>query len=115
MQFQCFDAVGWAQEGHPACKKLSGEMLAWFSVWGEMQIFTSILRHFSFFIKFRILMLEKGGVSCSHYFCCYTVLYGEDDYLVNLKAASKTTKFRDFTVIFPVFSKMHRDFADFLP
>ena len=24
--------VGW-QEGHPACKKLSGEVLAWLSVW----------------------------------------------------------------------------------
>jgi len=29
--------VGW-QEGHPACKKLSGGTLAWLSVWGEMQI-----------------------------------------------------------------------------
>jgi len=26
------------QEGHPTCKKLSGEMLAWLSVWGEVQI-----------------------------------------------------------------------------
>ena len=26
------------QEGYPACKKLSGWMLAWLSVWGEMQI-----------------------------------------------------------------------------
>jgi len=25
------------QEGHPACKKLSGEVLAWLSVWSEMQ------------------------------------------------------------------------------
>ena len=25
------------QEGHPACKKLSGEVLAWFSVWSEVQ------------------------------------------------------------------------------
>jgi len=25
------------QEGHPACKKLSGEMLAWLSLWSEMQ------------------------------------------------------------------------------
>jgi len=24
--------VGW-QEGHPACKKLSGGVLAWLSVW----------------------------------------------------------------------------------
>jgi len=29
MWMKCFDAVGWAAEGHPACKKLSGEMLAW--------------------------------------------------------------------------------------
>ena len=28
--------VGW-QEGHPACKKLSGAVLAWLSVWSEMQ------------------------------------------------------------------------------
>ena len=25
------------QEGHPACKKLSGVVLAWLSVWSEMQ------------------------------------------------------------------------------
>jgi len=25
------------QEGYPACKKLSGEVLAWLSVWSEMQ------------------------------------------------------------------------------
>jgi len=29
--------VGW-QEWHPACKKLGGGMLAWLSVWGEVQI-----------------------------------------------------------------------------
>jgi len=28
--------VGW-QEGHPACKKLSGGMLVWLSVWSEVQ------------------------------------------------------------------------------
>jgi len=28
--------VAW-QEGHPACKKLSGEVLAWLSVWSEVQ------------------------------------------------------------------------------
>jgi len=25
------------QEGHPACKKLGGEVLAWLSVWSEVQ------------------------------------------------------------------------------
>jgi len=29
-------SVGW-QEGHPACKKLSGGVLAWLSVWSQMQ------------------------------------------------------------------------------
>jgi len=28
--------VGW-WEGHPACKKLSGAVLAWLSVWGVVQ------------------------------------------------------------------------------
>jgi len=36
----CFSAltllVG-RQEGHPACEKLSGGVLAWLSVWSEMQ------------------------------------------------------------------------------
>jgi len=37
----------------------------------------------------------------------FLLLYvnGGDDYLVNLKAVSKTTKCRDLTVIFPVFFK----------
>ena len=30
-------------------------------------------------------------------------VYGGDDYFVNLKVVSKTTKYRDFTVISPVF------------
>ena len=34
---QCFDAVVWWQEGHPACKKLSGGVLAWLPVWSEVQ------------------------------------------------------------------------------
>ena len=28
--------VGW-QEGHPACKKLSGGVLVWLSVWSKVQ------------------------------------------------------------------------------
>jgi len=28
------------QEGHPACKKLSGGVLVWLSVWGEVKICT---------------------------------------------------------------------------
>ena len=40
IHFLCFSVltllVG-RQEGHPACKKLSGGVLAWLSVWSEMQ------------------------------------------------------------------------------
>jgi len=31
--------VGW-QEGHPACKKQSGGVLVWLSVWSEVQTCT---------------------------------------------------------------------------
>ena len=34
---QCFDAVGRVAGTHPACKKLSGGVLAWLSVWSEVQ------------------------------------------------------------------------------
>ena len=34
---QCFDAVGWVAGRHPACKNLSGGVLAWLSVWSEVQ------------------------------------------------------------------------------
>jgi len=40
MYFIAFSAltllVGW-QEGHPACKKLSGGVLVWLSVWSDVQ------------------------------------------------------------------------------
>jgi len=36
--------VGW-QEGHPACKKLSGGVLAWLSVWSEVQTADSTATH----------------------------------------------------------------------
>ena len=37
---QCFDAIGLAAEGggYLACKKLSGGMMAWLSVWGEDEV-----------------------------------------------------------------------------
>ena len=35
--FSALTLLVWWQEGHPACKKLSSEVLAWFSVWSEMQ------------------------------------------------------------------------------
>jgi len=38
VKLQCFDAVGWAEgKGIRPVKKLSGGVLAWLSVWSEMQ------------------------------------------------------------------------------
>jgi len=34
---QCSDAVGWAAGRAPACKKQNGGVLAWLSVWSEVQ------------------------------------------------------------------------------
>jgi len=34
---QSFDAVGWADKGHPACRKLNGGVLAWLSAWSKVQ------------------------------------------------------------------------------
>jgi len=35
--FSALTLLAGRQEGHPACKKLSGWVLAWLSVWSEMQ------------------------------------------------------------------------------
>jgi len=34
----CLTLLVWQQEGHPACKKMSDEVLAWLSVWSEVPI-----------------------------------------------------------------------------
>jgi len=36
--FSALTLLVWWQEGHPACKKLSGGVLAWLSAWSEVQI-----------------------------------------------------------------------------
>jgi len=36
--FSALTLLVWRQEGHPACKKLSGGMPAWLYVWGKVQI-----------------------------------------------------------------------------
>ena len=35
--FSALTLLVWRQEGHPACKNLSGGVLAWLSVWSEVQ------------------------------------------------------------------------------
>ena len=35
--FSTLTLLAGRQEGHPACKKLSGGVLAWLSVWSEVQ------------------------------------------------------------------------------
>jgi len=62
-------------EGHPVCKKLSGKMLAWLSVWGEVQIgqlsqlmplplpvscFSKIQIGFTFLVPLTWVILVKG-------------------------------------------------------
>jgi len=37
MAFGALTVLVGQQEGHPACKKLSGEVLAWLSVWNKVQ------------------------------------------------------------------------------
>jgi len=37
MAFRALMLLVGQQEGHPACKKLSGGVLAWLSVWSEVQ------------------------------------------------------------------------------
>jgi len=37
LAFSAVTLLVWQQEGHPACKKLSGGVLAWLSVWSEVQ------------------------------------------------------------------------------
>jgi len=36
--FSALTLLVWWQEWHPACKNLSGEVLEWLSVWGEVQM-----------------------------------------------------------------------------
>jgi len=37
LAFSALTLLVWQQEGHPACKQLSGGLLAWLSVWSEVQ------------------------------------------------------------------------------
>jgi len=59
--------VGW-QEGHLACKKLSGVILAWLPVWGEVQICIwpadAIDNHYLFLVRLTQVVPDKvqGGV-----------------------------------------------------
>jgi len=38
LSFNALTLLVGQQEGHPACKKLSGGVLAWLSVWCDVQI-----------------------------------------------------------------------------
>jgi len=37
MAFRALTLLVGRQEGHPTCKKLSGDLLAWLSVWSKVQ------------------------------------------------------------------------------
>ena len=85
---QCFDAVGGCQEGHPACKKLSGRVLAWLSVWSEMQTcmwpswcrchllsLASVKSRLvlPFWYRLTWVVLEKGPMCVCRLFCVFSV------------------------------------------
>jgi len=56
------------QEGHPTCKKLRGEVLAWLSVWSKVQSCVVELRH-SFLTTSNKILFTKGsffsGTKCT--------------------------------------------------
>jgi len=43
--FSALTLLVWRQEWHPACKKLSGGVLAWLSIWSEVQTVDSTATH----------------------------------------------------------------------
>ena len=49
------------QEGHPACKKLSGGVLAWLSVWSEVQICLTVSCFSKIQIGFTFLVPAHPG------------------------------------------------------
>ena len=81
------------QEGHPACKKLSGGVLAWLSVWSEVQTciwpswchchslsLTSVKARLVFPFWYRLTLGDKGplnGCVC----VCVCVCAGSEAYI----------------------------------
>jgi len=53
------------QEGHPACKKLSGGVLAWLSVWSVMQTLASVKSRLvlPFWYRLTWVVPEKGPLN----------------------------------------------------
>jgi len=60
------------QEGYPACKKLSGEVLVWLSVWSEVQLmplpltvscFSKIQIGLPFWYRLSQVVPEKGPLN----------------------------------------------------
>ena len=70
------------QKGHLACKKLTGEVLAWLSIWSEVQMpllltvccFSKIQIGFSFLVRVTWVVPEKGPLNVCVCVCLY-VLY----------------------------------------
>jgi len=59
------------QEGRPACKKLSGEVLAWLSVWGEVQM---ICIWSSWCHCYPITFCSRKSQNCLPFWCWLTQL-----------------------------------------
>jgi len=63
---QCFDKLGGHQEEHPVCKKLSDEVLAWLSVWSEVQMMCTL----------------SSGCQCHSIVSCFTKIQNGSTFLV---------------------------------
>jgi len=48
------------QEGHPACKKLSGGVLVWLSVWSDLMVlYKSVYYHYYYIVKLRHYTIKQ--------------------------------------------------------
>ena len=87
------------QEGHPACKKLSGGVLAWLSVWSEVQtcIRPSCCHCHSlslasvksrlvlpFWYRLTWVVPEKGPLNGYIYIGCECVIHGDKNLLASV-------------------------------
>ena len=79
--------VGW-QEGHPACKKLSGGVLVWLSVWSEVHMaelmplplnvscFSEIQTGFTFLVPAYLGSFGQRAIKRVCVCLCYELLAG---------------------------------------
>jgi len=63
LSFSALTLLVGRQEGHPACKKLSGGVLAWLSVWSEFSCFCKIQIGFTLLVPAHLGGPGKGPLN----------------------------------------------------